>query len=171
MRIDLSGTGDLVRFVDWPDPFDPAAPSGAVHRLTFDPVSFFIGGSEIGMIVDRLVFDASTQVTPPEIIARGQTPGWQGIAIAEATLLPATERAARRQDQRSRVRDVLLGSPAGLQGEVQVELGRTPINGAAVQFLQDFDGRRTAAPAPGHRPRATVPFSPAPRAPRGCGPG
>src|SRR5262245_33657457 len=39
VRIDLSGAGDLVRFVDWPDPFDPAAPSGAVYRVTFDPVS------------------------------------------------------------------------------------------------------------------------------------
>ena len=70
VRIDLTGSGDVVRFVDWPDPFDPAAPSGAVYRVTFDPVSFYIGGSEIGMVVDRLVFDASTQVTPPEIIAR-----------------------------------------------------------------------------------------------------
>src|SRR5689334_21006652 len=78
VRIDLSGTGDVVRFVDWPDPFDPAAPSGAVYRVTFSPVSFFIGGSEIGMTVDRLVYDASAQVTPPEIIARGQTPAWEG---------------------------------------------------------------------------------------------
>lgn len=85
VRLDLSGTGDLVRFVDWPDPFDPRAPSGAVHRVTFDPVSFFVGGSDIGFTVDRLVFDTSAEVTPPEIIARGQTPGWQGISTPRTT--------------------------------------------------------------------------------------
>jgi hypothetical protein len=157
VRLDLSGNGDLVRFVDWPDPFDPAAPSGAVVRLTFDPVSFFIGGSEVGMTVDRLVFDASAQVTPPEIIARGQTPGWQGIAIAEATLyLPPNTPVVDKV--KVAVRDVLLGSPAGLQGEIQVELGRTPVNAAAVQFLQDFADAEQPRPTQGSGRELTVPF-------------
>lgn len=140
VRIDLSGAGgDVVRFVDWPDPFDPAAPTGAVYRVTFDPVSFFIASSEIGMTIDRLVWDASEQVTPAEILARGQTPAWQGISIAEATLfLPPN--APLVDKVTVGVRDVLLGRPAGMQGEIQVELGRTPINAAAVSFLQDFEG-------------------------------
>jgi len=157
VRIDLSGPGDVVGFVDWPDPFDPAAPSGAVYRVTFSPVSFFIGGSEIGMVVDRLVYDASTQVTPPEIIARGQTPGWEGISIAEATLLlpPDTPLVDKLTIG---VKDVLLGSPAGLQGQIQVELGRTPINAAAVEFLQDFSGAEQQRPVSGSGRELTVPF-------------
>ena len=157
VRIDLSGSGDIVRFVDWPDPFDPAAPSGAVVRVTFDPISFFIGSSEIGLTVDRLVFDASSQVTPPEIIARGQTPGWQGISIAEATLyLPPNTPAVDKI--KVGVKDVLLGNPAGLQGEIQIELGRTPIDAAAVQFLQDFQGAEAARPTDGSGRELTVPF-------------
>jgi hypothetical protein len=157
VRIDLSGAGDLVRFVDWPDPFDPLAPSGAVYRVTFSPVSFFIGGSEIGMVVDRLVYDASSQVTPPEIIARGQTPGWEGISIAEATLLlpPDTPLVDKITIG---VKDVLLGSPAGLQGQIRVELGRTPINAAAVDFLQDFAGAEQPRPVSGSGRELTVPF-------------
>ncbi len=157
VRIDLSGAGEVVRFVDWPDPFDPAAPSGAVYRVDFDPTTFFVGGSEIGLTVDRLVFDASAQVTPPEIVARGQTPGWQGISIAEATLfLPPN---APLVDKVSvGVRDVLLGSPAGLQGEIAVELGRTPINAAAVEFLQDFEGTEHPRTPGGSGRELTVPF-------------
>lgn len=157
VRIDLSGSGDVVRFVDWPDPFDLAAPSGAVYRLTFSPVSFFIGGSEIGMVVDRLVYDASSQVTPPEIIARGQTPGWEGVSIAEATLLlpPDTPLVDKITIG---VKDVLLGSPAGLQGQIRVELGRTPVNAAAVEFLQDFNGAEQQRPVSGSGRELTVPF-------------
>jgi len=157
VRIDLSGAGDLVRFVDWPDPFDPSAPSGAVYRVTFDPVSFFIGGSDIGMTVDRLVFDASSEITPPEIIARGQTPGWQGISIAEATLfLPPDTPLVDKINVG--VKDVLLGRPAGLQGEIQVELGRTPISGAAVEFLQDFEDSEQPRTVSGSGRELTVPF-------------
>ena len=157
VRIDLSGVGDLVRFVDWPDPFDPAAPSGAVYRVTFDPVSFFVGGSEIGLTVDRLVFDASAEVTPPEIIARGQTPGWQGISIAEATLfLPPNAPLVDKVNVG--VREVLLGSPAGLQGEIRVELGRTPINAAAVQLLQDVAGTEHPRTPTGSGRELSVPF-------------
>lgn len=145
VRIDLSGTGDLVRFVDWPDPFDPAAPSGAVFGVTFEPASFFVGGSQIGLTVDRLVFDASAQTTPPDIIARGQTPAWQGISIAAATLYLPPDAPLVDQVNVS-VKDVLLGSPAGLQGEIQVELGRTPINAAAVEFLQDLQGEHPLSP-------------------------
>ncbi len=157
VRIDLSGTGDLIRFVDWPDPFDPAAPSGAVYRVTFDPISFFVGSSEIGLVVDRLVFDASAEVTPPEILARGQTPGWQGVSIAQATLfLPPNTPLVDKVTVG--VKDVLLGSPAGLQGELQVELGRTPINAAAVEFLQDFAGAEQPRTPTGSGRSFEVPF-------------
>jgi hypothetical protein len=157
VRIDLSGSGDVVRFVDWPDPFDPAAPSGAVYRVTFDPVSFYIGSSEIGMVVDRLVFDASSETTPPEIIARGQTPGWQGISIAEATLL-LPPNAPLVDKLTVGVKDVLLGSPAGLQGEIRIELGRTPISAAAVEFLQDFAGAEQPRTVSGTGRELEVPF-------------
>ncbi len=120
------------------------------------------------MTVDRLVFDASAQVTPPEILARGQTPGWQGISIAEATLfLPPNTPLVDKINVA--VKDVLLGSPAGLQGEIQVELGRTPINAAAVEFLQDFAGRGAAAHAHGQlAARSRSRSSPAPPARAGC---
>ena len=125
--------------------------------MSFDPVSFFIGGSEIGMTVDRLVFDASAEITPPEIIARGQTPGWQGISIAEATLfLPPNTPLVDKVTVG--VRDVLLGSPAGVQGEIHVELGRTPINAAAVRFLQDVDGAEQPRTPGGSGRALSVPF-------------
>ena len=38
------------------------------------------------------------------------------------------------------MRDVLLGSPAGLQGQIQIELGRTPVEATAVDFSQLFEG-------------------------------
>ncbi len=158
VRIDLSGGGgDAVRFVDWPDPFDPAAPNGAVYRVTFDPVSFFIASSEVGMTVDRLVWDASELITPAEILARGQTPAWQGISIAEATLfLPPN--APLVDKVTVGVRDVLLGRPAGMQGEISVELGRTPINAAAVSFLQDFEGTEHPRTPTGSGRELEVPF-------------
>ncbi|WP_109474662.1 hypothetical protein [Ornithinimicrobium cavernae] len=157
MRIDLTGAAEVVRFVDFPDPFDPEAPNGPVGRLTFDPISFTFGDSDIGMVVDRVVYDASEQITPPEIIARGQTPGWQGMAIAEATVMLPLKGTAVEQINAS-VKDVILGSPAGMQGTVSVELGRTPIAGAAVLFTQDVEGTEHPRSPEGSGRELTVPF-------------
>ena len=142
VRIDLTGAGETVRFIDSGDPFDPMAPTCAIYALTFEPTTFYFGDSELGMTVDRLVWDDSEAVTPPDILARGQTPGWQGISIAEATVfLPPN--APIVQDLNVGVRDVLLGSPAGLQGEIRLELGRTPVNPDLIDILQDFGGPQT----------------------------
>ncbi|WP_460980191.1 hypothetical protein, partial [Pseudactinotalea suaedae] len=157
MRIDLTGAAEIVRFVDFPDPFDPAAPNGPVHRVTFEPISFTFGSSDIGMVIDRVVYDASEQITPPEILARGQTPGWQGMAIAEATVLLPLKGTAVEQINAS-VKDVILGSPAGMQGTVSVELGRTPIAGAAVQFTQDVEGTEHPRTPAGSGRELTVPL-------------
>lgn len=157
LRIDLTGAAELMRFVDFPDPFDPAAPNGTVGTLTFDPISFTFGDSDYGMVVDRVVYDATEQISPPEVTARGQTAGWQGIAIAEATVMLPIKGTAVEQINVS-VKDVILGSPAGLQGSVSVELGRTPISGAAVQFTQDVEGTEHPRSPAGSGRELTVPF-------------
>ena len=142
VRIDLSGAGETVRFIDSGDPFDPMTPTGAVYALNFEPTSFYFGDSELGMTVDRLVWDDSEVSTPADILARGQTPGWQGISIAEATVfLPPN--APIVQDLNVGVRDVVLGSPAGLQGEIRLEFGRTPVSPDLFEFLQDLGGPQT----------------------------
>ncbi|WP_299450782.1 hypothetical protein [uncultured Serinicoccus sp.] len=157
MRIDLTGTSELVRFVDFPDPFDPSAPNGTVGTLTFDPISFTFGDSDYGMVVDRVVYDATEHISPPEVLARGQTAGWQGIAIAEATVMLPIKGTAVEQINVS-VKDVILGSPAGMQGSVSVELGRTPISGASVQFTQDVEGTDHPRSPAGSGRELTVPF-------------
>jgi len=66
-----STAGNLaVLFIDRIDPFDPDGQNGPVFRLTFDPPHFFLGGSDIGLTVDRLTYDDSPTFTPPEIVAR-----------------------------------------------------------------------------------------------------
>jgi len=45
------------------------------------------------------------------------------------------------------VRDVLLGSPAGLQGAIQIEMGQTPVDPATVSLF--LDGQTTPLPVSG----------------------
>lgn len=130
-----TGGGPIIRFVSAPDPLDPDTPTGAVFSLGFDPPHFFIGGSDFGMTVDRLTYDDSEVFTPPEILARGQAPAWRGISIKEATLY-FPRNAPVVGDLSIGVRDVLLGTPLGMQGEIRIELGTTPVDPATIDFFQ-----------------------------------
>ena len=135
---DPAGGPVVVRFIDQPDPFDPDAPTGPVFTIGFSPPHFFIGGSEVGLTVDRLTFDDSEEFTPPEIVARGQPAAWRGLAIKEATLyLPRN--APLIGDASVGVREVLLGSPLGLQGELRIELGQSQTNPLSLFFFQRND--------------------------------
>ena len=128
LRLRPDPSGSLVaRLIDAPDALDPAALTGAVYSLGFDPPHFFIGDSSIGLTVDQLTYDDSVDYTPEAIVARGQAATWQGIAIREATVyLPRN--CPYLGDVSVGVKDVLLGSPTGLQGEIQIELGRSPVS-------------------------------------------
>ena len=132
--------GVVARFVDQPDTFDPAAPTGTVLTLGFDPPSFFFGDSQFGLTIDRLTYDDDENYTPPEIEARGHDPSWRGISIKEATFFPPPNLPVLG-DVSVGVRDVLLGSPFGIQGEVRLEFGQTPVDPANVTYLQLVDGR------------------------------
>jgi len=129
------GGAPVLRFISFPDPLDPGAPTGAVFTIGFDPPHFFLGGSDFGMTVDRLTYDDSEVFTPPEIIARGQAPSWRGISIKEATVY-FPRNAPVVGDVSAGVRDVLLGTPLGLQGEIRIEFGKTPVDPATVSFFQ-----------------------------------
>ncbi|MBA4045191.1 MAG: hypothetical protein C0471_12335, partial [Erythrobacter sp.] len=83
----LNAAADVqMLFVDSPDPIDPSAPTGAVAELVFSPPHFFLGSSEVGLTVGRLLFDASESFSPPQVLERGQGPGWVGMMIEEATV-------------------------------------------------------------------------------------
>ena len=136
IRIASTPTGSVaVTFIDRPDTFDPTAPTGVVTRVSFEPAHFFIAQSEFGLTVERLTYDGSTTFTPPVIVARGHTDTWRGIAISEATVY-FPRNAPLLGDVSLGVRDVLLGSPAGIQGDLFIEFGRTPVSPSAVTFRQ-----------------------------------
>ncbi|WP_426163647.1 hypothetical protein [Sandarakinorhabdus sp. DWP1-3-1] len=151
------GGAPVIRFVAPPDPFDPDAPTGALVGLTFEPASFFLGSSDYGLTVDQLLYDDSEAFTPADIEARGQGPEWRGISIKEATLyFPRSAPAVG--DLSVGVRDVLLGSPLGLQGEVRIEFGTTPVNPATISVTQHQVGTPPAdvalgSPVPAAGPR------------------
>ncbi len=127
-----------VKFIDQPDPLDPAAANGAVATLTCTPPHFFIGGSEFGLSVGRLQFDFSESYSPANVIERGQGPGWVGVAIREATFY-APRNLPGVGDLSGGVKNVLIGSPVGLQGEFEVQFGRTAMDPGAFVFEQDTD--------------------------------
>lgn len=141
LRIHIDSTGARVRFIDWPDPFDPDAPTGPVFRLSFDPPHFFFGKrSQLGMTVQDVVIDHSKQFTPAEIIARGHDDPWTGISIRQATMYFPRE-TPLLGDFTVGVRDVLLGSPLGIQGELDVEWGEDPLLDATlVEFFEVIIG-------------------------------
>ncbi len=141
LRVKIDATGASVRFIDWPDPFDPDAPTGPVFRLSFDPPHFFFGKkSQLGMTVQDVVIDHSEQFTPADIIARGHDDPWTGISIRQATMYFPRE-TPLLGDFTVGVRDVLLGSPLGIQGEVNVEWGEDPLLDTTLVefFMQKFD--------------------------------
>jgi hypothetical protein len=140
LRIHSNPDGSTgARFVSASDPLDPDTPAGALAELNFDPPHFFFGSSEFGMTVDRLVYDASPDFTPDEIAVRGHGADWLGLSIREATVyLPRN--APVVGDRSASVRDVLLGQPFGLQGELQVEFGLPKLAPAALKFHQSVMG-------------------------------
>jgi hypothetical protein len=176
-RIELRADGSLdTRFVDSPDPFDPEAPAGAVFNCWFEPPHFVMG--HVGVTVRKVTIDSSSTVTPDSVLARGQDASWQGIAIEEATFYfpgntPILGRASLG------IRDLLLGSPFGLQLEVHAELGRNlaahtdPLAGKVQLFAEgsssplpvsQLDTRRFSVPVSGDTPlrlRAHLPAPPA----------
>ncbi|HEY5923702.1 MAG TPA: hypothetical protein VIV11_18600, partial [Kofleriaceae bacterium] len=126
LRIKINASGAQVRFVDWPDPFDPDAPTGPVFRLSFDPPHFFFGKtSRLGMTVQDVLIDHSEQYTPAEIIARGHDDPWMGLSIRQATMY-FPKQTPLLGDFTVGVRDVLIGSPLGIQGELDIEFGHDP---------------------------------------------
>ena len=134
----VGGSLSRPQLVDYPDPFVPAAPSGTVATMQFAPPHFFIGNSAIGLTVRKLTLDASTTSTPADIMARQQGPAWTGLALQEATLYlpPETPFAGNLV---LGVRDVLLGDPFGLQGEVRIEWGADAVTQTPVDVLQAQD--------------------------------
>ncbi len=144
LRIEVPSAGPSVQvsFIDQPDPFDPTAASGAVATLTCTPPHFFIGGSEFGLTVGRLEFDFSESYSPPDVLARDQGPAWMGVAIAEATFY-APRNLPGLGDLSGGVKNVLLGRPVGLQGELEIQFGRTAMNPATFQFKQGEDASAT----------------------------
>jgi hypothetical protein len=140
LRIEQPAAGApvAVKFIDQPDPLDPAAVSGAVATLTCSPPHFFVGGSEFGLSVGRLTFDFSDSFSPPEIIERNQSPAWTGVAIREATFY-APRNLPGIGDLSGGVKNLLIGSPFGLQGEIEVQFGRTALNPSTFLFEQVTD--------------------------------
>ena len=122
-----------LRFIDRPDPIDPEHSSGAVGRLGVSPPHFFVGDSEFGLTVRRLTFDFAEDYSPPEVIAANQGPEWIGILIQEATFF-APRNLPVVGDLSAGVRNLLLGIPMGLQGELEVQFGRSGMNPATFQF-------------------------------------
>lgn len=125
----------VVLFVDNSSASDPLANSGAVVSLRCTPPHFFFGSSEFGMTLSELLFDASNSYSPQFIQNLGQTPEWMGFAIAEATFY-APPNALGRGGFSGGVRNLLIGSPRGLQGELEVQWGRAPLDPSTFVFTQ-----------------------------------
>jgi hypothetical protein len=133
----LNAAADVqMLFVDSPDPIDPSAPTGAVAELVFSPPHFFLGSSEVGLTVGRLLFDASDTFSPPQVLERGQGPGWVGMMIEEATVY-APRNLPVIGDLSGGIKNVLFGQPMGIQGEFELQFGRTALDPATFQFFQE----------------------------------
>ncbi len=134
-KLDAAADVQLL-FVDSPDPLDPAAPTGAVVELAFSPPHFFLGSSEVGLTVGGLIFDASESYSPPAVLERGQGPGWVGMMIQEATVY-APRNLPVIGDLSGGIKNVLFGQPMGIQGEFELQFGRTALDPATFQFFQE----------------------------------
>ncbi|MCW4152773.1 hypothetical protein OM427_24980 [Halomonas sp. 18H] len=135
-----AGSSDVdFLFIDQPDPFDPTLKSGAVVSLNFTPPHFFLGSSDIGLSVGKLTFDFSSSYSPAEVLERNQGPAWMGLAIREATVY-APRNLPVVGDLSGGVKDLLIGRPAGIQGEFELQFGRTALDPATFQFEQQPSG-------------------------------
>lgn len=131
--------GVAVLFVDHASSVDPLARTGPVVSLRCTPPHFFLGGSQFALSVSELVFDASPDVTPAFVTAQGQGPEWMGLALAEATFF-APPNAMGQGGFSAGLRNLLLGAPRGIQGELEVQWGRSPLAPSTFVFVQDGQG-------------------------------
>ena len=91
-------------------------------RLTARPPNFLFGGSRFGMTLDQFVLDLSKTYTPAEIVARSHDETWEGVSFREATFYLPPDTPLFHSLSVS-ARDVIEGSPGGLQGTLQVQFG------------------------------------------------
>lgn len=122
-------------FVENRSAADPVANTGGVVSLRCTPPHFFFGSSQFGMTLTELLFDFSDTFSPEFITKLGQGPEWMGFAIAEATFY-APPNAIGRGGFSGGVRNLLIGSPRGLQGEFEVQWGRAPLDPSTFVFTQ-----------------------------------
>lgn len=118
------------------DPFIPMQQSGMIFNVTCTPPHFLIGKSQFGMSLQNLMFDYSHEYSPPQILERGQSADWVGLAIKEATLyLPPN--ALGGSQFSAGLENFLIGDPAGLQGELEIQFGQSPLKAGTFTFTQD----------------------------------
>jgi hypothetical protein len=123
------------RLVDQPDPLDPMSETGFVASVLFTPPHFFIGASQFGLTVGRILYDASDVYTPAEIVDRGQSASWMGLSLREATVF-APRNLPIVGDLSGGIRDLLLGDPMGIQGQLEVQFGVNALSPSTFLFEQ-----------------------------------
>ncbi len=106
-----------------PDPVDPDEPSGSTVGLRLDPPHALLGASGIGLTVDRLLVDGSTAHSPDEIVSLNLGDAWRGVLLREATLYLPPSTALLGPAASISVRDLRIGTPGGVKGELQLEFG------------------------------------------------
>ncbi len=145
----------VVLFVDNVTAVDPLANTGAVVALRCTPPHFLIGSSQFGVTVRQLLFDGSDTYSPPYIVAQGQGVEWRGFAVSEATLY-APPNAIGQGGFSGGVRNLMLGSPRGVQGEFEIQWGRAPLDPTTFVFTQQG---QAAVGATGAGAALTVPIT------------
>ncbi len=126
----------FINVIEGSDPFLPDALSGGVGQITCSPPHFVCDKSGFGFTIRDLMFDGSTRSSPPFVIERGQSAQWVGFALREATVYsPAA--ALGTGGISATLRDFLIGDPLGLQGELEVQFGRSPLAASTFVFTQD----------------------------------
>jgi len=118
------------------DPFIPMEESGTIFSVTCTPPHFMIGKSQFGMTLRSLLFDFSREYSPPQVLKRGQSADWAGLAIKEATLyLPPNVLGGSQFS--AGLENFLIGDPTGLQGELEIQFGQSPLSASTFVFTQD----------------------------------
>lgn len=142
LRISGGGAaGTQVQLMDAPDPLDPNLPSGATVRANMQPNTAVFGNSQFGMKLDTLVLDLSRQFTPADIEARGHDEVWTGMSLKELTFfLPINTPLV--DNLTVGVRDLIIGSPFGMQGEVAADFSKDfPDFLNSFLTIEQFDGK------------------------------
>jgi hypothetical protein len=141
LRIEQQGADSqvitrLINVVAGSDPFLPDALSGGVAQITCSPPHFICGKSGFGFTIRDALYDGSTRSSPPFVIERGQSAAWTGFALREATIYTPPA-ALGTCGFSATLRDFLIGNPAGLQGELEFQFGRSPLSPSTFVFKQD----------------------------------